>query len=152
MMTNDMRLQVYGRTPPLPEAGWLSGFLAGIEAVGRRDPDWMWAPFMDEMNNLIVTLGVEKSTPPGEQPPIGTPLAALGGYMSAAGEVDDYSLRCLIPFLSGVNIKRLLQLEGLEIKGNEIRIPISHIDQLLEHVTIEGPVLELLEERMTQNE
>ena len=130
----------------LPAAGWLSGFLAGLDAVGERKPAWRWSSFLDDMDELIVTLGVAQATPPGDTPPMGTVLSALGGYISASGDVREGHLRIPIPFMRGDTIKELLQCAGTEVHAKSIHIPFSCLHQLLSRVTLDGPLLELLEE------
>lgn len=145
MMTNDMMIKETGLVPPLPEAGWLSGLLAGLDAVRRRGPDWLWRPFIEDMHHLTTVLGVDRGTGPGDTPPVGTALAALGGYISATGDVKDGHLNIPIPFLRGDVVRDILQCEGAEVRANSIRVPMMCIDSLLSRVTLDGPVLELLE-------
>ncbi len=146
MLTNEMLHSYSTQIGDLPDLGWLSGFLGGLRIVRERTPAWRWKPFFDDMNHLVKVLGVKKATMPGESPPSGTRLAALGGYISVTGRIANNSLEIPLPDSKNGRIRRLLNCERFQYHVDRVEVPLELVDALVSQVKLDGPLLELIEE------
>lgn len=138
----NMTSRVFPATLDMMDSAWIAGALAGLEIPIKREPEWTWAPFIEDVFDLSETVCHIESVGPGQTPATGSVLDSLGGYISMASRVSDQGI--LFPIASDSVNEVTDNLPGIRIKylGGVMIIPPSEIQRFLNLVQIRGPIEE----------
>jgi hypothetical protein len=151
MLTDDV-LKRHAISPvDLPSAAWLAGAAAGLEVNSHRSPQWLWAPFIEDLMDLLVHHGNIEPAEPGSSPKfgdgaIGSAYDALGGYVSITGEFCPEGLYFKVPLDRQKAVARLLSSGHVYVSSGEIVIPPHEILAFLRLVPIHGPLSDTIVE------
>lgn len=133
------------------QPSWIAGAVAGINASEKRNPDWIWDRFIEELYDTVERLGGIQPADPAssladEYGFVGSAYDTLGGYVSTAGEVHPKGLYFRVSPEHYDNIMKLLpDFVLLRTKGGLI-VPHYEIRSFLNLVPVNGPLLDHLEE------
>lgn len=150
MMVDDFINNASRMSYSLPDASWLAGAVAGLRLPGPRTPEWLWAEFISDIQDMISFLGDVQPAEPGTAPSygdgqIGSAYDALGGYVSVVGEVCPEGLFFRVPIARQEDIVQLLKDLNLHRRRGEILVSSYDLPAFLRLVPLEGPVAEQVE-------
>jgi hypothetical protein len=151
-MLTDEVLKRFAISPvDLPNAAWLAGAAAGLEASNHRSPQWLWGSFIEDLLDLMVHHGAIVPAAPGTSPDfgdgaIGSAYDALGGYVSVMGEFCPEGLYFKVPLERQKEVARLLSSRHVYVSSGEIVIPPHEIPSFLRLVPIHGPLSDTIVE------
>lgn len=149
-MIDDVILSMPREMYSIPQASWLSGALAGLRIIGPRSPEWLWKDFVEDIYDMIHTIGNLEPAEPGTAPTygdglIGSAFDALGGYVSIVGEICPEGLYFRVPVSRQEDITRLLKGLTMFRSHGDILIPVYDLPAFTRLVPLEGPVAEQAE-------
>lgn len=130
---------------------WIAGAVTGIRASTRRESDWIWDRFIEELYDAAERLGDIQPAEPAtsladEYGFAGSAYDTLGGYVSTAGEVRSQGLYFSVSPEQLENVIRLLpDFTVLRAKGGLI-VPRYELGSFLNLVPVNGPLLDQLTE------
>ncbi|MCK5150621.1 MAG: hypothetical protein KAQ65_02220 [Candidatus Thorarchaeota archaeon] len=142
----DMNNRLTPGVMDMVDSAWLGGALAGLEIPRGREPDWEWAPFLEDLFDIAEMVWDVQPISPGEYPTTGSVLDSLGGYISLTGHVCNQGI--VFPVNSNVVSEISKQLAGINIRylGGLMVIPTEEIPRFMSIIPIRGPLEERVQE------
>lgn len=128
------------------DTAWLGGAIAGLELPRGRDPAWEWAPFLEDLLDVVEMVWDVQPINPGEYPISGSVLDSLGGYISLTGQFCKHGI--IFPVSSDIVTAVKDQLTGINVQylGGLMIVPPEEISHFMRIVPIKGPLEERVQE------
>ncbi len=128
------------------DSAWLGGALAGLEIPRGREPAWEWAPFLEDLFDIVEMTWDVQPINPGEIPATGSALDSLGGYISLTGHICNHGI--IFPVRSTIVYEVTKQLTGINVRylGGLMIIPHEEIPRFMGIVPIRGPLEDRVQE------
>ncbi|MDF1539677.1 MAG: hypothetical protein P1Q69_12325 [Candidatus Thorarchaeota archaeon] len=142
MSIMDMTGRVFPVTLDIMDSAWIAGALAALEIPLPREPEEIWAPFIEDIFNLSELVCDVESVRPGQSPVTGSVLDSLGGYISLAGRVTNQGIHFPVDSDSVLPVNDNLPGIKTQFLGGIMVIPPSQICKLLSLVPLRGPIEE----------
>lgn len=143
LRTDDIMNSTHISYSDIPDWEWLEGAVTGIQLFSKKEPDWLWRQFLDDILQMQELYDIRSSGLWDKRE--GNALCSfLGGYVSVTGSVAVNGLSFPIPYGTGEIFRESLCGLSLKIEPNKITVPLSEIDVFSTIVMLRGPVQDYL--------